>query len=639
MIAKNNLVKARVSRRTLLALILAVLASATVVHRLGWLDLRNPAGSTDSAAASAENPDSVAIAIAQETAKIVVKPRPAVPSADNAAAVRRAVQRSDYDAADKIIDEVYTHSKLENWHFSPFNGLMARVAFPGNAAFLEELNKWLQHSPQSAFAHLIRANYYYGVGVGRRGSRYVSETPESDLNAFREYMKLATADALDAIRLDASNPYAYSTLLKIYSMSGNTPIMENAFQDAISRFPNYYPLYTERLETLAPKWGGSPQAMVAFVEQYANHEPEDSPLRLLHVELYASLLNTAWLACDAYRAEQLEQCVSAAMESMAGGDLMRQVDTALELYNKTDRYQFTVELQPLLSEIVRMPGAGHFAGSILESAARHMGTQLQLSENNTGHNNYMLDVTVANVWQNKRHYENAEKKYHEALVDVAAFPFPGEAERTWAMADIYRRMSGLYNDMAQYVKVIAYQNAAEAMGASGDGYKHLKCFAYYKLKHFEEAAQDCTKQLKSGDDMQTRYWRAKSNLAAGRSDAALEDFKVVADSQDHHFRTSAAIDISVIFGNRKDMPSMLESLNSHAYLFDEKEQKKEDLTISYNNRCYAHMQLGRLQEALADCEVSLRHGNLPDAYQKYQELLKKLRPELGKSNAQNEPAI
>jgi tetratricopeptide (TPR) repeat protein len=422
-------------------------------------------------------------------------------------------------------------------------------------------------------------------------------------------------------------------------MSGNTPIMENAFQDAISRFPNYYPLYTERLETLAPKWGGSPQAMVAFVERYADHAPENSPLRLLHVELYASLLNTAALACDAYRAEQLEQCIRAVMESMAGGDLMRQVDTALELYNKTDRYQFTVALQPLLSEIVRISGAGHFAGSLLESAASHMGTQLQLSENNAGHNNYMLDLTVANVWQNKRHYDNAEKKYREALVDVAAFPFPGEAERTWAMADIYRRMSGLYNHMAQYVKVIAYQDAAEAMGASGDGYKHLKCFAYYKLKHFEEAVRDCTKQLESGDDMQTRYWRAKSNLAAGRSSAALEDFNVVADSQDHHFRTSAAIDISVIYGNRKDMPSMLESLNRHAYLFDEKGQKKEDLAISYNNRCYAHMQLGRLQEALADCEVSLRYGNLPDAYQKYQELLKKVRPEPGKSNAQNDRAI
>ena len=639
MIANDNPRKARVSRRTLLALILAVLAGATAAHRLGWFNVQNPASSSDSATTSAENPDSLAVAIAQETAKIVIKPRPAFPLTDNAAAVRRAAQRGDYDAAGKIIDEVYTRSKLENWHFSPFNGLMALVASTGNAAFLADLNKWLQHDPQSAFAHLVRANYHHGVGVARRGARYVSETPESDLNAFREYMKLATADALDAIRLDAGNPYAYFTLLKIYSMSGNTPTMENALQDAIRRFPNYYPLYTERLETLAPKWGGSPQAMVAFVEQYADHAPEDSPLRLLHVELYASLLNTAWLACDAYRAEQLEQCVSAAMESMAGGDLMRQVDTALELYNKTDRYQFTVALQPLLSEIVRTPGAGHFAGGILESAARHMGTQLQLSENNAGHNNYMLDVTVANVWQNKRHYDNAEKKYQEALVDVAAFPFPGEAERTWAMADIYRRMSGLYNDMAQYVRVIAYQNAAEAMGASGDGYKHLKCVAYYKLKHFEEAVQDCTKQLKSGDDMQTRYWRAKANLAAGRSDAALEDFKVVADSQDHHFRTSAAIDISVIFGNRKDMPSMLESLNSHAYLFDEKEQKKEDLAISYNNRCYAHMQLGRLQEALADCEASLRYGNLPDAYQKYQELLKKVRPEPDKANAQNDPAI
>ncbi len=639
MTANNNPLNARVSRRTVLALILVVLAGVTVADRFGWLNLRDPTHATESAAASAGSPDAVAVAIAQETAKIVVKPRPVVPSADNAAAVRRAVQRGEYDAADKIIDEVYTHSKLENWHFSPFNDLMAYVTFPKDDAFLESLNKWLQQNPQSAFAHLIRANYYYRVGVNRRGSRFVSETPESDLNAFREYMKLATADALDSTRLDARNPYAYFTLLRIYSMSGNTPIMENAFQDAISRFPNYYPLYTERLETLAPKWGGSPQAMVAFVERYAGHAPENSPLRLLHVELYASLLNTAALACDAYRAEQLEQCVGVAMESMAGGDVMRQVDTALELYNKTDRYQFTVALQPLLSEIVRMSGAGHFAGSMLEAAASHMGTQLQLSESNAGHNNYMLDVTVANVWQNKRHYDNAEKKYREALVDVAAFPFPGEAERTWAMVDIYQRMSGLYNDMAQYENVIAYQDAAEAMGASGGGYKHLKCFAYYKLKHFEEAVRDCTKQLESGDDMQTRYWRAKSNLATGRSSAALEDFNVVADSQDHHFRTSAAIDISVIYGNRKDMPSMLESLNRHAYLFDEKGQSEEDLAISYNNRCYAYMQLGRLQEALADCEVSLKHGNLPDAYQKYQELLKKVRPEPNKPGTQDGPAI
>jgi hypothetical protein len=79
--------------------------------------------------------------------------------------------------------------------------------------------------------------------------------------------------------------------------------------------------------------------------------------------------------------------------------------------------------------------------------------------------------------------------------------------------------------------------------------------------------------------------------------------------------------------------------NGHAYLFDEKEQKKEDLAISYNNRCYAHMQLGRLQEAPADCQASLRYGNLPDAYQKYQELLKKVRPEPDKANGQNDPAI
>jgi hypothetical protein len=50
-----------------------------------------------------------------------------------------------------------------------------------------------------------------------------------------------------------------------------------------------------------------------------------------------------------------------------------------------------------------------------------------------------------------------------------------------------------------------------------------------------------------------------------------------------------------------------------------------DLAISYNNRCFAYMKLGRLQKALEDCTTSLKYGRLPDALPKPQELVKMLK--------------
>lgn len=65
-------------------------------------------------------------------------------------------------------------------------------------------------------------------------------------------------------------------------------------------------------------------------------------------------------------------------------------------------------------------------------------------------------------------------------------------------------------------------------------------------------------------------------------------------------------------------------LKKNSFLFDEGEQDNDTLAISFNNRCYARMQLGKLQEALEDCNASLKYGSLPDAYHKQQALVKKL---------------
>jgi hypothetical protein len=110
----------------------------------------------------------------------------------------------------------------------------------------------------------------------------------------------------------------------------------------------------------------------------------------------------------------------------------------------------------------------------------------------------------------------------------------------------------------------------------------------------------------------------------GQWDASIADFSPVAESANNWFRVGAALDMSYDYGQKGDFAGQLASMNQHAYLFDDQIQPPHDLAVSYNNRCFALMQLGQLEKALADCTRSLKYDRIPDALHKQQELLRRL---------------
>lgn len=105
---------------------------------------------------------------------------------------------------------------------------------------------------------------------------------------------------------------------------------------------------------------------------------------------------------------------------------------------------------------------------------------------------------------------------------------------------------------------------------------------------------------------------------------ALAEYGIVTDSANNFFRGEAAIEMSVIHGVKRDFSGELASLDSHPYLFDASLQAPDDLAVSYNNRCYAYMKLGRFHKALADCTTSLKYGRIPDAVAKGLRLMKRV---------------
>lgn len=126
--------------------------------------------------------------------------------------------------------------------------------------------------------------------------------------------------------------------------------MKITFEQAIVKYPAYFQLYGVVLRALEPKWGGTVEGMYAFVDQYAGHAADYSPLKLLYLSLYRNLLDTASTACTSYwrDRDRMVQCVASVMQKISTPVLENRVTAALQLYDHSDRYQFGIVIEDIL---------------------------------------------------------------------------------------------------------------------------------------------------------------------------------------------------------------------------------------------------------------------------------------------------
>ncbi len=569
--------------------------------------------------------------IQRETARLIGTRHTGALTAERAVVARGAIMAADYAKAEAIVADVLEHSRLQAWRFWPFTKIMENIVAINDDGFRQHLDDWVAARPGDKLPLLIRAQYFFETAWRRRGENFGSKLTNEQRTGFEDNIARASADIDTSIRAGGDDPYSQLLRLLILSAHGNTARLEAGFQAAISKFPTYYPLYRQRLAMLVPKWGGSVPAMYLFVDKYAGKVAADSPQRMLYLALYDYLLDTASGDCATYWSdpERLRGCLAIWMRRSTTPQLEEHTLSALNLYTSADKYQFSIELMRYLDDMVYNSAARINSGAILQLAADSTGTDLSLSRDASVRGNYVVDLAAGNVWQTEHFSDNAEKKYQHALIDMEAMAFPDDEARDLARGDLYDRLAALAEAAGQYVRAIAYTEAAISISGNQPNTKrYVECNAYFQLRLYQSGAKACTSLIDKGSGVGARYWRAKNNEALGNADAALSDFKMVADSDDR-WGAGAAIEMSHIYGDKNDLSAMLAVLNRYPYLYDENSRTKNQLAIVYNNRCYAYMKLGDLQKAIADCSASLRFGSLPDAFAKQEQLVKLLK-ETGK---------
>jgi len=578
-------------------------------------------------AAAAQKAASLAALVADESSKLPVRAHSIVSTSDKAMSAAEALRRTDYAAAATLAEEVLAHSKLQAFAFHPFNDFIGRLSAGQDPPYLEGLNAWVANKPKSALAYLIRAKYYYDCAWAVRGPDFSGAVTPAHWQGFKELLGKAADDARRSIELDPRIPWSYYLQLEIAHGYGDSAQVEQAFQAGIQRFPNYYALYQDRLHYLQPKWSGSTAAMFQFVDQYAGKAPANSPLKFLYLQVTANLMNEAWVECRPLKHEKLTDCINMYMNRTVTGGLTAGVAKAFAIYKSVDPIQFNNALWPVLGTLVGTEGDSTSVNSVLQLAAEAMGSDNQLIHDKAGNNNYVLDEIAARVWAKLDNPVNVEQKFHEALDDVELTTFPNEEEKESALAAIYDDMTWVARNARDYPKVIAYHDAANTIaGINHGGSQYLKCFAYYKLTHYQEAIAECTQLIATHRDVATaHYQRARAYEDSRNFDAAIADYAPIAeDGSENYIRDAAVINLEHIHALRGEYAAQLEIFKKYPFIFDASLQPPDDLAIAYNNRCFALMKTGELEKALQDCQTSLKYGKIPDALQKQQQLLKML---------------
>jgi tetratricopeptide (TPR) repeat protein len=578
------------------------------------------------AAASAAISATAKAQVAAAYAKLDIPARAVELVSEKAARLRAAIKREDFAAASDIAAAVQAQSQVQGWDYQPFHELTENYLDVLDPAFGSHLDNWVAARPGQALPLLLRAQYHYRHGWQIRGSDYANKVPAADMRGFANEMQLSLEDAEAAIKLDGGDPFAHLMRLRVLHGGGPSQRLFDAFTQATARYPDYYQLYIITLDALQPKWGGTTAQMQQFVDHYAGPAPANSPLKLLYLELYGAYVGVAADGC--WQHDKPQDCMAASLPYLVTPALQAHLRDALQLYDQADgspagHYRFGLEIEPIFTRMLSNWTADFYSGATLQLAATAMHSDTQLKQEHPGGNDYMIDKLLARSWFRKGYYDNAVTKAQDALKDIAATTFPGEAEKDQAMAGVYMVLSDAYASLAQYPAAIAAAQAGRDLGDRKEK-DHLACYAYDMLQAYDAALEACNATIaRDPDNMTVYFWRARAYDELGRKDEALKDYALVAGSH-HGFRSDAAIDMSMIYFGRKDNQGALDLLNGYSYLFDPALSSENTVAIAYNNRCYALMEMGELQQALADCRQSLKHGSIPEAFRKEQELLKRL---------------
>jgi hypothetical protein len=179
-----------------------------------------------------------------------------------------AFWNDDFAKLDRMYDEMLAGNvrALDGTSMiHPFTQVFEQAG--SSPVFEATMARWAQVSPNSKLRPLAMAVRWEGDAWRARGGAYASETPGEAMQIFSERLRRATKALADAEPEGKNSPIWYWVALIVAGSSERPAAQFDAlFDESVTRFPYYQPLYYTRMNYLLPQWGGDYEAVDRFVK-------------------------------------------------------------------------------------------------------------------------------------------------------------------------------------------------------------------------------------------------------------------------------------------------------------------------------------------------------------------------------------
>lgn len=162
------------------------------------------------------------------------------------------------------------------------SGKLEAREFSNQIFFLEYANEgaeakfvgYEQAIPDSKWAHLLHGLYLNRLAVDARGQELASKTPQQNFNKMRELALQANELLATAHQHQAPFSLYAGGMLEVNRMLNTQIGNKKIVDEAIAGDPNIRRAPYNYFLTLYPQWGGSEEAMKAYIEEVKPNNPK-----------------------------------------------------------------------------------------------------------------------------------------------------------------------------------------------------------------------------------------------------------------------------------------------------------------------------------------------------------------------------
>ena len=227
------------------------------------------------------------------------------------AALRSLLWHGRFAELSRDIEEL--QARFEEDPLREYWPLDAAEAFASATPDLDAaLDAWVKATPDSFAPYLARGSHGVAVAYARRGSKYMKDTPESDVAAMQRGLLTAVADVVKARTLRPKLVAAMRQELRLLGLSSPRDSLKRVIDDALVVCPSCFQIRATYLNFARPRWGGSYAEMEEFARAVDDRRwPRLHALRGYVDEDRASLL---------HHDNRLDEALAASDRACAQGD-------------------------------------------------------------------------------------------------------------------------------------------------------------------------------------------------------------------------------------------------------------------------------------------------------------------------------